>query len=164
MRLEEAAKIRGSARLDVKWSRIFVVVLAEGERIVRRRDQISPTNTSRARVAAKRVRSRVRPACGLGLCSDLGDPRGVAAVVSVVVDGMLCLDWSNRRLSHAAMNEDSHLDSLGVSCFSMDGRDWHNLAYADMFSLSAHLVLVVSATPLKMRAIARRSTGCQVHG
>lgn len=109
------AKIRGSARLEAKWSRTFVVVPAEGERMVRRRDQTSPTKTSRARVAAKRVRSRVRPACGLGLWSGLGDPRGVAAVVSVVVEGMLCFDWSSRRLSHAAMNEDSHLDSLGAS-------------------------------------------------
>lgn len=98
--------------------------------MVRRRDQISPINTSRARVAAKSVRSRVRPAWRLGPWSGLGEPRGVAAVVSVVVDGMLCLDWSSRRLSHAAMNEDSHLDSLGAFCFSMDGQDWHGLASA----------------------------------
>lgn len=131
MRLEEAAKIRGSAELEVKWSRAFVVLLAEGERMVRRRDQISPTNTSRARVAAKSVRSRVRPAWGLGLWSDLGDPSGVAAVVSVVVEGMLCLDWSNLRLSHAAMNEDSHLDSLVASWVSMEGRDRWDASYAD---------------------------------
>lgn len=112
MRLEEKAKIKGSARLDAKWSRVFVVVLAEGERMFRRRDHSSPTNTSRARVAAKSVRSRVRPAWGLGVWSGLGEARGVAAVVSVVVDGMLCLDWSSRRLNHAAMKEERYLDNL----------------------------------------------------
>lgn len=59
------AKIKGSIICEVSRSRALVVLLWEAGRCLRRRDQISPTMTSRARVAAKRVRSSVRPACGL---------------------------------------------------------------------------------------------------
>lgn len=62
------AKMSGSVRLERRRSRVRIGgarVREEGGMCVRRRDHSSPIITSRARVAANSVRSRVRPACGV---------------------------------------------------------------------------------------------------
>jgi len=61
----ERAKMAGSVRLDMADSRravkVFFWAAAAVEERCGRRDHSSPPMTSRARVTAKRVRSRVRP-------------------------------------------------------------------------------------------------------
>lgn len=107
------AKIKGSVSSDVSRSRALVVRLCEGGRCLRRRAHTSPTITSRARVAAKRVRSSVRPAAGLDCLLASDD----LEVESRLASGLGCTvrgDWSSCMLNHAEIAVENHLDSLVI--------------------------------------------------
>lgn len=74
-----------------------------------RRAHSSPPMTSSARVMAKKVRSRVRPA----YLAVLTLPSGEWSSGTVSVKPAVCLDWSSCRLSQPAIKEANHLESLG---------------------------------------------------
>lgn len=67
--------------------------------------------TSKARVAAKRVKSRVRPACGLVLLLFDNALEFGSSLLSAL-KWVVREDWSSCMLNHAAMADENHLDSL----------------------------------------------------
>lgn len=77
----------------------------------RLRDHSSPITTSTARVAENKVRSSVRPA--YRTVSFSSPSAGLISAKTLVL-----LDWSSRRLNHAAMKEEIHLESLVVALVS----------------------------------------------
>jgi hypothetical protein len=108
IKAQENAKILESARDEITASALVHFPAA----ILRafRRSHNSPTRTSRARVAANKVRSIVRPANLVNLRTTLLEASGTEGVM--LVYAALSFDCSNFMLSHAAINDENHLESL----------------------------------------------------
>src|SRR5271170_100865 len=108
MRAHEEANMLGSASEEITASALVHFRVSVLRAL--RRSQISPTTTSTARVAANKVRSIVRPANFVVLT--VTSPDEFELKGSTLVYVALSFDCSNFMLSHAAINDESHLVSL----------------------------------------------------